>query len=223
MWHYSVGGERFGPVTEAQLRLLAATGRLHPEDMVWRDGMPDWLPASKIPALFNSVPPPLPAKHENAPNDDASPPPPPSCTPAAPVKINYSAFAKLYAAIVGTFVAVMVLTAIIPTEQRNPTPWEGIPVFCVFLAIGVVATPILIGTLKKGDSQVLATFGKFRLYFYEPKSFPGWLGYYFLSPCMAMCFVVAIVAPLMAAHVYGDTLAREEARRGFPPRRDWWS
>jgi hypothetical protein len=51
-WFYSVGDTRQGPVTEADLKRLAAEGRLKPTDLVWKDGMADWVEARTVPALF---------------------------------------------------------------------------------------------------------------------------------------------------------------------------
>ncbi|HEX3151137.1 MAG TPA: DUF4339 domain-containing protein [Gemmataceae bacterium] len=51
-WFYSVGDTRQGPVTEDALKQLVADGRLQPTDLVWRDGMPDWVEARTIPAFF---------------------------------------------------------------------------------------------------------------------------------------------------------------------------
>ena len=51
-WFYSVGDTRQGPVTEDDLKALAADGRLKPSDLVWRDGMADWVEARTVPALF---------------------------------------------------------------------------------------------------------------------------------------------------------------------------
>lgn len=65
-WFYSVGDTRQGPVTEDDLKRLVADGRLNPADLVWRDGMPDWVEARTVPALF---PPP---KVERLPDDRPS-------------------------------------------------------------------------------------------------------------------------------------------------------
>lgn len=51
-WFYSVADTRQGPVTEDDLKRLAATGQLKPSDLVWQDGMPDWVEARTVPALF---------------------------------------------------------------------------------------------------------------------------------------------------------------------------
>lgn len=65
-WHYTKGGERHGPVSSDQLRQLAASGQIHPTDLVWRDGMAEWQKASSVKGLFPSQasgptePPPIP-------------------------------------------------------------------------------------------------------------------------------------------------------------------
>jgi hypothetical protein len=51
-WFYSVGDTRQGPVTEDELKRLAADGTLKPADLVWKDGMPDWVEARTIDTLF---------------------------------------------------------------------------------------------------------------------------------------------------------------------------
>lgn len=54
-WHYSSNGQQLGPVNSAQLKQLAASGQLQASDMVWKDGMADWAPASRIKGLFNNA------------------------------------------------------------------------------------------------------------------------------------------------------------------------
>jgi hypothetical protein len=51
-WFYSVGDTRQGPVTEDDLQRLTADGKLKPSDLVWRDGMPDWVEARTVAVLF---------------------------------------------------------------------------------------------------------------------------------------------------------------------------
>jgi TM2 domain-containing membrane protein YozV len=51
-WYYSVGGDRQGPITAAELKKLAETGTLKPTDLVWKDGMGDWAQAKTIKGLF---------------------------------------------------------------------------------------------------------------------------------------------------------------------------
>jgi hypothetical protein len=60
-WYYSWNGEKIGPVSIAELERLVEDGTLEPTDLVWTKGMPDWQPASRVPALpFPDEPPPLP-------------------------------------------------------------------------------------------------------------------------------------------------------------------
>ena len=50
-------GMREGPVTLAVLKLRLAAGRIAPEDLVWREGMAQWVPASTIAELAKPAPP----------------------------------------------------------------------------------------------------------------------------------------------------------------------
>lgn len=59
-WHYAIGTERKGPVTEAQLDELVTRGEVRPETLVWRDGMVDWQPlAAARPTAGTGQPPTL--------------------------------------------------------------------------------------------------------------------------------------------------------------------
>jgi len=52
-WHYTQNGQPAPtPVSTAELKQMAASGRLQPSDLVWQDGMPNWVPASSIKGLF---------------------------------------------------------------------------------------------------------------------------------------------------------------------------
>lgn len=67
-WYYSLNGRRFGPISAADLRLLGQNGTLDSEDLVWKAGLADWVPASRIKGLIapraEGTPPPLPV-HSN--------------------------------------------------------------------------------------------------------------------------------------------------------------
>jgi hypothetical protein len=61
-WHYTVNGQpAAAPVSDDQLKQLAASGRLRPSDMVWKDGMANWASASSIPGLFGGASAPAPS------------------------------------------------------------------------------------------------------------------------------------------------------------------
>jgi hypothetical protein len=51
-WHYANGGEKHGPITASQLKELATTGKLSPDDLVWREDMKEWRKASTVKGLF---------------------------------------------------------------------------------------------------------------------------------------------------------------------------
>jgi hypothetical protein len=57
--------QQFGPVDEAKIKELIASGAIHAGTMVWSEGMPNWLPISQTPlsglvANLHPAPPPLP-------------------------------------------------------------------------------------------------------------------------------------------------------------------
>ena len=52
-WYYGHDGKEIGPVSSAELKELAAAGRLHPTDFVWKEGMAQWMEASRISGLFD--------------------------------------------------------------------------------------------------------------------------------------------------------------------------
>jgi hypothetical protein len=51
-WYYTQQGQQKGPVPTAQLKQLASSGRLMPTDLVWKQGMANWVPASNTRGLF---------------------------------------------------------------------------------------------------------------------------------------------------------------------------
>lgn len=60
-WLFIHEGERFGPVSFAELKTKATEGQLNPRlDLAWRHGMPEWLPAGQIEGLFDRIAPPPP-------------------------------------------------------------------------------------------------------------------------------------------------------------------
>lgn len=61
-WYYHKGGQQQGPIDWAALKQLADNGQILPDDMVWQEGMPQWMKASQQKGLFNpaSAPPPPP-------------------------------------------------------------------------------------------------------------------------------------------------------------------
>ncbi len=57
-WYYAKDNVQHGPVSAAELRQLAGRGELQPEDLVWREGMDDWIAAKRVKGLFDGDEPP---------------------------------------------------------------------------------------------------------------------------------------------------------------------
>ena len=51
-WYCLINAQQYGGVGEDVLQAWAREGRLRPTDLVWREGMPGWVPALAIPGLF---------------------------------------------------------------------------------------------------------------------------------------------------------------------------
>jgi len=75
-WHYSKGNQQHGPVSASELKQLAQSGKLGPSDLVWKEGMENWKPASSIKGLFPATevgtpksPPPISAPLQNDPQE----------------------------------------------------------------------------------------------------------------------------------------------------------
>ena len=71
-WFHLQQGQQQGPVGLDEIRDLVLAGTVRPDTYVWADGMPEWMPAARVPAL---VPPatiapsgwPAPAAPEDRP------------------------------------------------------------------------------------------------------------------------------------------------------------
>jgi len=50
-WYYSKDGVQVGPVDVDELKAKIASGEIGTADLVWREGMSDWLPAAQVPEL----------------------------------------------------------------------------------------------------------------------------------------------------------------------------
>src|SRR3954470_13764385 len=62
-WYYTRNKEPCGPVNSTQLKELAAQGELLPSDLVWKDGMSEWVAAATLKSLFAEPAAPNPAAH----------------------------------------------------------------------------------------------------------------------------------------------------------------
>ncbi len=87
-WFYAQGDKQQGPVSAAEVKALADSGRLKPDDLVWREGMDEWIPARRVKGLFDAEPPAGAAATPAAAPGVAAPSPAPAAPrgaqPAAP-------------------------------------------------------------------------------------------------------------------------------------------
>jgi hypothetical protein len=51
-WYYAKAGKQFGPISSAQLKQMAQSGELMPDDLVFQEGGTQWVAASTVKGLF---------------------------------------------------------------------------------------------------------------------------------------------------------------------------
>ena len=54
-WYYVKAGNRIGPMPLEGLVEAAQSGKLQTSDLVWSDGMPEWVSADAVPDLFSTA------------------------------------------------------------------------------------------------------------------------------------------------------------------------
>ena len=52
-WYYAKGNQKYGPITAENLKQLADSGQLSPNDLVWREGMPQWTNSASVNGLLS--------------------------------------------------------------------------------------------------------------------------------------------------------------------------
>ena len=62
MWYYTLNNQQMGPVDEAKIKELVASGAITAGTMVWTAGMANWAPISQTPlaSLVGNLPPAVP-------------------------------------------------------------------------------------------------------------------------------------------------------------------
>ncbi len=131
-WYYAQGGERKGPVSDQQLKELAASGELSPDDAVWAEGMGRWVKARSISGLFlpkSATPPPLPipkppvstatpAVPPIQPARSAEAPPPPVAPVRSATRINVKTVIAIVVVALGLWrIMSLGLSFIVPGDQ----------------------------------------------------------------------------------------------------------
>jgi len=73
-WYYENDGDRQGPVSSAALKQLAASGKIRPETLVWKDGMTQWSQAKSLKGLFAASQPNVTPEATAMPSPQRDPP-----------------------------------------------------------------------------------------------------------------------------------------------------
>ncbi|HEY8961435.1 MAG TPA: GYF domain-containing protein [Luteolibacter sp.] len=60
MWYYSKNGAQLGPIGPAEMESKLKAGEISATDLVWKEGMGDWLPAGQVPEIQALLAPPPP-------------------------------------------------------------------------------------------------------------------------------------------------------------------
>lgn len=133
-WYYTSGGVRYGPVPFGRLKELAAVDHIDRfNDMVWVDGMEDWVPASEVKGLFAGTPAPssILARTENVPFIQA------------PVKrASYSLYVSLVVA--GIMVGLLTIFLSWAAHAKGSTPSDEVLLFVGLLSLVLILLSIAI-------------------------------------------------------------------------------
>lgn len=54
-WYYSKNSTQLGPVEQGEMIAKISSGEITASDLVWREGMADWLPCGQVPELRATV------------------------------------------------------------------------------------------------------------------------------------------------------------------------
>lgn len=63
LFYAVLDGERAGPFSESEVARLVSDRQVEKDTLVWRPGLPEWVPANQVPEVLRIValaPPPLP-------------------------------------------------------------------------------------------------------------------------------------------------------------------
>ena len=174
-WYVGKNGSKSGPFSPSQLRDMASRGDLLPTDMVWRQGLANWVQASAIKGLFAqqqaaSMPP--------QPGPPTNPYAPPaidelrfSAGPTGPSRdsLQYAEFMPrvaaalldgLFLAVIGCVPGLAIMVALFMALGNEPDAAEAAGAIgqCCFQVVYQVVAAIYYVTLETSTKQ--GTWGK---------------------------------------------------------------
>lgn len=66
-WYYSKNGEQKGPISEEELLAKKTSGEVLATDLVWKEGMSDWLPLGQVAGISGGTDPLAPPSASGSP------------------------------------------------------------------------------------------------------------------------------------------------------------
>ncbi len=122
-WYCARGEKRAGPFTLTQMEAAVRSGKLHKDDLVWREGMLEWSTAESIREVF-------PTSHQSV----ASPPPLPVSTEKVVVLREVAIAQKILVFVIASYIVVFLcLPAFLEDNSRSygqhPLIWEFVRLF----------------------------------------------------------------------------------------------
>ena len=164
-FHINRDGTSFGPYEEAEARALFAQGNIAATDLVWRDGMASWLPASQVfgapltPAMatappLTGTPPASNADPRYATPSSWAAPAAPSAMPAStqmpmPPKLHWALVLLFSALTFGIFALVWLFVQSIWVKKIDPTSRA------TWFYAGEIVLSVIGNVLSSGDNPEL--------------------------------------------------------------------
>jgi hypothetical protein len=150
-WHLSRGGRTLGVYPDDKIREYIAQGRIGADDLVWKPGMAQWLPAGQVFGFAHESPAPEPAlepvqSQPEAPALRPDTPPPPA--------LHWGWVLLLSVVTLGLFYVVWAFVQAAWVKRIDPQS-NALKLLCVYLALAVVGE-WMADTADKDSPLVLA-------------------------------------------------------------------
>ncbi|MFO7904721.1 MAG: GYF domain-containing protein [Pirellulaceae bacterium] len=145
-WYYCRGGNRQGSVSQVQLEGLIHRGELHPSDLVWTEGMNEWLPANEVAALdVGEVVEPQQAVNRNKPEPISAHG---SSTPVGWIRAGLLDGIRYFPILLGAMLIMMVINMAAGTVPILGPLLIGGPMACGFWAVAL--------GISRGEQNVIS-------------------------------------------------------------------
>lgn len=172
-FYYAQNGQRIGPLTLKQMQERVASHQLRPQDLVWREGMSQWVAAQEVPELFSppAATPIVQAKQPVQAAQSAAPVSPGRGQPSARGSASITAM-KLQLA--GNAAKALFLKLYCPMRKRREASAEGGWLLLALLPpAGIFLVGLVLTLVAKGVGVAVIVVGVFYALFAAYVSFWG--------------------------------------------------